>query len=113
MEPLLARGCRDASQDALVAAGKMLGSEEFRCSGAEGDFGKERHDKDCKAGAAALGTGVASRILGCKALMATSLQPVPGLRGESLQWGPQIHLPKETPRLRLDFAMISHGISHG
>lgn len=43
-EPFLTRGCRDASQHALVAAGKMLGSEEFRCAGVEGDFweGKAR-----------------------------------------------------------------------
>lgn len=38
MEPFLTRRCRDASQHALVAAGKMLVSEEFRCAGAEGEF---------------------------------------------------------------------------
>lgn len=38
----------------------MLGLEEFGCAGAEDNFGKDRHDKDHNARAAALRAGVAS-----------------------------------------------------
>lgn len=100
----LTRGCRDASQHALVAAGKMLVSGKFRCAGAEGEFlGSKGTTSIATPEPLPCGQVWHHEFWEAKHSCPPGCSPQKGYR-DGLN-GPQIHLPKENPKLRLDFAM--------